>query len=182
MPFFGDRSSTPLNGYPQNLALGIRDYTISIGQNITQVISGDKNIINIGGDIQIGGQVGQIYVGSIKNLSDISGKAESSIEQLSKSPNDKAKNLSMLLSNIQQEVESSSILSTGDKAEVLEQLITLAEAGQYEEIGDSRSNRMTRTAIRVLRGIIEESSQQDIVFEEKYRSLLNDIIAILEPK
>jgi hypothetical protein len=41
---------------------------------------------------------------------------------------------------------------------------------------------MTRTAIRVLRGIIEESSQQDIVFEEKYRSLLNDIIAILEPK
>jgi hypothetical protein len=88
----------------------------------------------------------------------------------------------MLLSNIQQEVESSSILSTGDKAEVLEQLITLAEAGQYEEIGDSRSNRMTRTAIRVLRGIIEESSQQDIVFEEKYRSLLNDIIAILEPK
>lgn len=168
-----------------HLALGIRDYTIFISQNITQVISGvsgDRNIINIGGDIQIGGQVGQIYVGSYKNQADISSKAESSIEKLSKSPNDKAKRLSMLLLNIQQEVESSSILSTGDKAEVLEQVITLAEAVQYEEIGDSRSNRMTRTAIRVLRGIIEESSQQDIVFEKKYRSLLNDIVAILEPK
>lgn len=165
-----------------HLALGIRDYTISIGNNITQVISGDRNIINIGGDIQIGGQVGQIYVGSIKNLADISGNVKSNLEKLSKSPNDKARKLSMLLSDIQQEVERSSILSTGDKAEVLEQLITLAETGQYEEIGDSRSNRMTRTAIRVLRGIIEESSQQDIVFEEKYRSLLNDIIAILEPK
>lgn len=164
-----------------HLALGIRDYTISIG-DITQVIKGDHNVINIAGDVQIGGQIGQVYVGSTKNLADISSKVESNIERLAKSPNDKARRLRVLLSALQKEVESSSVFSTGDKAEVLEQIIILAEVGQFEEIGDSRSNRMTRTAIRFLRGIIEESFQQDIVLEKKYRSLLNDIIAILELK
>jgi archaellum biogenesis ATPase FlaH len=164
-----------------HLALGIRDYTISIG-NITQVIRGDQNIINIGGDIQIGGQVNQVYIGSIRNLADISNQLESSIENLSKSGSDKAKKLGLLLSDIQQEVERNSAWSTGEKAEILEQLITLAEAGQHEEIEDSRSSRMTRTAARVLRGIIGEFSQKDIASQEKYRSLLNEIIAILDFK
>ncbi|HEY9599819.1 MAG TPA: pentapeptide repeat-containing protein [Cyanophyceae cyanobacterium] len=111
---------------------------------------------NVGGDIgafaggNIQGVAGKDITGAAGG--DISGTVTTTIGQLQESNAPKAPELADLLKQLQTAIESDKNLSEDDKAEALEQVKALAEAGQSPKEGAMQ--KTAKTAIRVLKGMI----------------------------
>jgi hypothetical protein len=81
---------------------------------------------------------------------DISGTVTTTINQLQQTPEPNAMQLMELLRQLQQVIEAESTLSVEDKADALEQVKVLAEAGQNPS--ENTMQKVARNAIKILRG------------------------------
>lgn len=86
-----------------------------------------------------------VYAGN-----DISGTVTNTISQLQQTNEPNALQLMELLSRLQQVIEAEPALSSEDKADALEQVKVLAEAGQKP--GEGTVQKIARNAIKILRG------------------------------
>jgi uncharacterized protein YjbI with pentapeptide repeats len=89
---------------------------------------------------------------SVINLGDISGNVTNTIHQLQSSSHPNATELSDRLKQLQSAIETDSELKDNDKAEALEQVNTLAQAGQNPQ--DSTLKKAANTALKILKGTI----------------------------
>lgn len=100
--------------------------------------------INVGGDLNLSG--------STLNLGEISGNVSNTINQLQNTPTPTATELADLLKQLQGAIESDSDLSDTDKTEALEQVGTLAKAGQNPQ--DGTLKKLANTAVKILKGTV----------------------------
>jgi hypothetical protein len=80
----------------------------------------------------------------------ISGSVTNTINQLPETSQSEQPNLKELLTQLQKAIETETELPNEDKAEALEQVKTLAEAGQTPE--DSNLQKAAKTAMKILKG------------------------------
>lgn len=110
---------------------------------------------NVGGDIgafagrDITGVAGKDITGAAGG--DINGTVTTTIGKLQESKAPEAPKLADLLKQLQTAIESDSNLSDDDKADALEQVKALAEAGQSPKEGAMQ--KTAKTAITMLKGI-----------------------------
>lgn len=90
--------------------------------------------------------------GSTVNLGEISGNVTNTINQLQQSSNPEATQLADLLKQLQSTIEAEPALTPQDKTEALEQVGTLAKAGQNPQ--DGTLKKLAATAIKILKGTI----------------------------
>ncbi|MBU7586016.1 MAG: pentapeptide repeat-containing protein [Nostoc sp. TH1S01] len=116
-------------------------------------IEGDNNVSDISGiSIQNSSNVSGIAGGgSVANLGTISGNVNIAINELPDSPNSEQPGIKELLTQLQEVISQSSELSDEDKAEALEQVKTLAEAGQNPQ--EPTKQKVAKTAITMLKGL-----------------------------
>ena len=121
--------------------------------NLGDTVS-EKGEINIqaGGDI---GNVSGLTAGDVKgviNLGTISGSVTNAINQLPNQGSSDQAQLKALLNQLQALIETEEALPDEDKAEALEQVKTLAEAGQKPE--DNALQKASKTSIKILKGTV----------------------------
>ncbi len=116
-------------------------------------IEGDNKVSDISGiSIQGSSNVSGIAGGgSVANLGTISGNVNIAINELPSSPNSEQPGIKELLTQLQAAISQSSELSDEDKAEALEQVKTLAEAGQNPQ--EPTKQKTAKTAITMLKGL-----------------------------
>ncbi|BAY16118.1 pentapeptide repeat-containing protein [Anabaenopsis circularis NIES-21] len=116
-------------------------------------IEGDNKVSDISGiSIQGSSNVSGIAGGgSVANLGTISGNVNIAINELPDSPNSEQPGIKELLTQLQAAISQSSDLSDEDKAEALEQVKTLAEAGQNPQ--EPTKQKTAKTAITMLKGL-----------------------------
>ncbi|RCJ18303.1 hypothetical protein A6770_06950 [Nostoc minutum NIES-26] len=114
---------------------------------------GDTNVSDISGiNIQGSSNVSGIAGGSsIANLGTISGNVSIAINQLPDSPEADKPGIKELLSQLQDAITQSSHLPEEEKAEALEQVKALAEAGKNPQ--ESTKQKTAKTAITMLKGL-----------------------------
>lgn len=113
-----------------------------------------NNNIDSSRKIEIGSVGGDISGHAALNLGEIeiSGTVANTISQLEKSDDPEATKLAELLKQLQKAIEANPDLSDEDKAEALEQVKVLAEAGKNPKEGSLQ--KASKTAIKVLKGTI----------------------------
>jgi hypothetical protein len=89
---------------------------------------------------------------SVVNLGDISGNVTNTIRQLQDSSQPNTAELSDRLKQLKSAIETESELKDDDKAEALEQVNILAQAGQNPQ--DSTLKKVANTALKILKGTI----------------------------
>jgi hypothetical protein len=119
------------------------------GENVS--MSGDRKIEVTGGTVNVSG------AGAL-SLGDISGTVANTINQLPSSSESDKPGIKELLEQLKTAIEAESSLSNKDKADALEYVQTLAEAGQKPNEGAIQ--KTAKTAIQALKGIF--SSLPDI--------------------
>lgn len=146
----------------------------SLGDTVSE-----KSSININSG---GGNVSGVVGGNIENVSGavnlgaISGDVTNTIGQLPEAMDANEPSLKALLTKLQAAIEATPELDPEDKAEALEQVKTLAEAGQDPE--DGRLKKSAKTAIKVLKGTA--ASLPDVTtFVQECTKLLPAIGALL---
>ena len=111
------------------------------------------------GNVNISGTQGNISsvvaAGENQNMTGvaigaISGAVTNTINQLPETSQSEQPNLKELLTQLQKAIETESELPNEDKAEALEQVKTLAEAGQPPQ--DSNLQKAAKTAMKILKG------------------------------
>ncbi|MBD2438768.1 pentapeptide repeat-containing protein [Nostoc sp. FACHB-110] len=127
--------------------------------NLGETMSEQHSIsINSGGGNVSGVMSGQIAdVSGVLNLGAIGGDVSNTIDQLSSVSEPDKPSLKELLAQLQKAIEAEPNLSSEDKAEALEQLKTLAEAGKNPH--DSTLQRAAKTALKILKGTISGLSE-----------------------
>ena len=100
------------------------------------------------------GSVGRDFnaSGQALNLGDISGTVKNTINQLPASPEPEKPGIKELLTQLQAAIEADTNLPQEDKAEALEQVKALAEAGKSPQEGAMQ--KAAKTAIKILKGTI----------------------------
>ncbi|OYD91294.1 hypothetical protein CDG77_16095 [Nostoc sp. 'Peltigera membranacea cyanobiont' 213] len=100
------------------------------------------------------GSVGRDFnaSGQALNLGDISGTVTNTINELPASPEPDKPGIKELLTQLQAAIEADTNLSKEDKAEALEQVKALAEAGKSPQEGAIQ--KAAKTAIKILKGTI----------------------------
>ncbi|WP_375468255.1 pentapeptide repeat-containing protein [uncultured Nostoc sp.] len=100
------------------------------------------------------GSVGRDFnaSGQALNLGDISGTVTNTINQLLASPEPDKPGIKELLTQLQAAIEADTNLPQEDKAEALEQVKALAEAGKSPQEGTMQ--KAAKTAIKILKGTI----------------------------
>lgn len=100
------------------------------------------------------GSVGRDFnaSGQALNLGDISGTVTNTINQLPASPEPEKPGIKELLTQLQAAIEADTNLAQEDKAEALEQVKALAEAGKSPQEGAMQ--KAAKTAIKILKGTI----------------------------
>ncbi len=91
-------------------------------------------------------------ISGVVNLGTISGSVTNTINQLSASPAPEKPGIKELLTQLQAAIEAESELPDEDKAEALEQVKTLAEAGQKPE--DNVLQKAAKTSMKILKGTV----------------------------
>ncbi|MCL1469706.1 hypothetical protein [Argonema antarcticum] len=99
-------------------------------------------------NIKVSGNVTE----STLNISEITNTVTNSLNQLPDSPEPDQPGIKELLTQLQAAIETDTNLSDEDKAEALEQVKALAEAGQKPQEGAMQ--KMAKTAIKILKGTI----------------------------
>ncbi|MEH2059315.1 MAG: hypothetical protein V7K97_24810 [Nostoc sp.] len=126
--------------------------TTALGQpkSYTQgnTIMSDISGINIEGSSNVSGIAGN---NSIANLGTISGNVSIALNQLPDATDAEKPGIKELLSQLQDAIIQSTYLPEEDKAEALEQVNTLAEAGKNPQ--KSTKQKTAKTAITMLKGI-----------------------------
>ncbi|MCL1469207.1 CHAT domain-containing protein [Argonema antarcticum] len=138
-----------------NNTFDIKDSNITNLTGSGSIITGDNfmNSNDYSRKIEIG-SVGRDISGQALNLGEmnISGTVTNTIGQLEKSDAPEALKLAELLKQLQTAIEANPDLSEDDKAEALEQVKVLAEAGKKPQEGGLQ--KAAKTAIKVLKGTI----------------------------
>lgn len=101
-------------------------------------------------NISIGGNVNA--TNSAVNLGEVSGNVSNTIQQLQQSPHPQAADLAALLKELQTAIEAEPDLKSDDKTEALEQVGTLAKAGENPQ--DGTLKKLAGTSIKILKGTI----------------------------
>lgn len=133
-------------------------------------------------NIQSSGSMGDIRgvvggnVTGVLNLGTISGSVSNTINQLPISPTPNEPGLKELLAQLQAAIETENELPPEDKAEALEQVKVLAEAGQNPE--DGVLKKSARTAMKILKGTVSTLPDVTKLVEESAK-LLPAIAALL---
>ncbi|MEH2287384.1 pentapeptide repeat-containing protein [Nostoc sp.] len=126
--------------------------TTALGQpkSYTQgnTIMSDISGINIQNSSNVSGIAGN---NSIANLGTISGNVSIALNQLPDAPDGEKPGIKELLSQLQDAIIQSTYLPEEDKAEALEQVKALAEAGKNPQ--ESTKQKTAKTAITMLKGI-----------------------------
>lgn len=91
-------------------------------------------------------------ISGVVNLGTISGSVTNTINQLPASPDPEKPGIKELLAQLQAAIEAESELPDEDKAEALEQVKTLAEAGQKPE--DNVLQKAAKTSMKILKGTV----------------------------
>ncbi len=153
-----------LNDLPYNdlkaLLAGIaeKDERISSLQEMVKIaLKSDKSYMQVNynlGDIvseQVNIKAGRDISGVV-NLGEIIGDVNNAVNQLPDSQDPEKQGIKELLMQLQAAIEAEPNLEPEDKAEALEQVKTLAEAGKTSEEG--RLRKAAKTAIKILRGTV----------------------------
>ena len=133
-----------------NLGHLLSNLTINASSNATaegkamQNSSDQSQNINVGRDFNISN--------SVVSLREISGNVSNTINQLQTTNRPEAAELADLLKQLQTAIEAEPDLKTDDKTEALEQVGTIAKAGQNPQ--DGTLKKLAGTAVKVLRGTI----------------------------
>ena len=101
---------------------------------------------NVGGDFNASG--------AALNLGDISGAVTNTINQLPRSSEPDQPGVKELLTQLQEAIATESTLNDDDKAEALEQVQALAEAGQTPN--DEGRKKLAKRATRILKAVVDE--------------------------
>jgi hypothetical protein len=91
-------------------------------------------------------------ISGVVNLGTISSSVTNTVNQLPTSPDPERPGIKELLAQLQAAIESESELPDEDKAEALDQVKTLAEAGQKP--ADSVLQKAAKTSMKILKGTI----------------------------
>ncbi|NJO76636.1 MAG: pentapeptide repeat-containing protein [Leptolyngbyaceae cyanobacterium RM1_406_9] len=116
--------------------------------------------------------------GSTVNLGEISGNVINTINQLQQSSNPEAAQLADLLQQLQSTIEAEPALTPEDKTEALEQVGTLAKAGQNPQ--DGTLKKLAATAIKILKGTIASlpSATQTVMEVTKLVGAIATLLAL----
>ncbi|MCW5315041.1 pentapeptide repeat-containing protein [Nostoc sp. KVJ3] len=159
--YFDDYNQLKALSQSQQLLLVEKDKRIISLENMVDTAlkqpkfytQGDTNMsdisgINIQGSSNVSGIAGN---NSIANLGTISGNVSIALNQLPDATGAEKPGIKELLSQLQDAIIQSTYLSEEDKAEALEQVKTLAEAGKTPQ--ESTNQKTAKTAITMLKGI-----------------------------
>jgi len=113
---------------------------------------GNVNISGVQGNVSGIAAAGENQTMTGVALGQISGVVTNSIGQLQSTNTPEATQLATLLEQLQSAIENESHLAPEDKAEAMEQVKTLAEAGQNPE--DNVLQKTAKTALKILKGTI----------------------------
>ena len=143
----------------------------SLGDTVSE-----KSSINI----QAGGDIGNVSgitggdVSGVINLGEISGDVTNTINQLPDALPSNEPGLKELLSQLQVAIEAEPELPDEDKAEALEQVKVLAEAGQNPE--DNFLQKAAKTAMKILKGTTAGLSETTKLVQE-----CNKLLPLIAP-
>ena len=144
-----DRQSPPVN-INQNINQNTGDHTMTT-QDTQNITATSGSFVNTGNDFSNSGTI---------NLGAISGTVTNAIGQLP-TPETHEPDLKTALTDLQTAIESSS-LSDDDKAEALEQVKTIADAGKTPK--DNALHKTIKTAMKLLKGTIADlPATEDLV-------------------
>ncbi|MEH2330179.1 pentapeptide repeat-containing protein [Nostoc sp.] len=159
--YFDDYNQLKALSQSQQLLLVEKDKRIISLENMVDTAlkqpkfytQGDTNMsdisgINIQGSSNVSGIAGN---SSIANLGTISGNVSIALNQLPDATDAEKPGIKELLSQLQDAIIQSTYLSEEDKAEALEQVKALAEAGKNPQ--ESTKQKTAKTAITMLKGI-----------------------------
>jgi uncharacterized protein YjbI with pentapeptide repeats len=158
---FADRAYLAWEQYERN-----KTTTMNFYGSVEQVMaiehnSGEINMSQNKGNVRISGVQGNVSgiaaAGENQTLTGvaigaISGSVTNTINQLPASPDSDSLGIKELLAQLQTAIEAELGLTDEDKVEALEQIKTLAEAGQKPE--DNGLQKAAKTSIKVLKGTI----------------------------
>jgi len=113
---------------------------------------GNVNISGVQGNVSGIAAAGENQTMTGVALGQISGVVTNSIGQLQSTNTPEATQLATLLEQLQSAIKNESHLTPEDKAEAMEQVKTLAEAGQKPE--DNALQKAAKTALKILKGTI----------------------------
>ena len=120
------------------------------GEFIMSQSKGNISISGVQGDVSGIAAAGENQEMTGVVVGEVSGSVTNSINQLSSSPDPDTLGLKELLTQLQKSIETETRLSEEDKAEALEQVKMLAEAGQNPE--DNGLQKTAKTAMKILKG------------------------------
>jgi uncharacterized protein YjbI with pentapeptide repeats len=159
--YFDDYNQLKALSQSQQLLLVEKDKRIISLENMVDTAlkqpkfytQGDTNVsdisgINIQGSSNVSGIAGG---GSVANLGTISGNVSIALNQLPDSPDAEKPGIKELLTQLQEAISESADLPETEKAEALEQVQALAEAGKNPQ--ESTKQKTAKTAITMLKGI-----------------------------
>ncbi len=129
-----------------NLNVNIQNHNQSTSESTSM-----SNINDQSRKVNIGGDATNISGGAF-NLGEISGTVANTINQLPASPESDKPGIKELLKQLKTAIESESNLSDDDKVTALEEVETLAEAGQKPQEGAMQ--KQAKRAILALKGLV----------------------------
>ncbi len=122
------------------------------GEFIMSESKGNVNLSGVQGNVSGIAAAGENQTLTGVAIGAISGSVTNTINQLPTSPDPDNPGIKELLAQLQAAIEAESELSDEDKAEALEQVKTLAEAGQKPE--DNALQKPAKTAMKILKGTV----------------------------
>ena len=122
------------------------------GEFIMSQSKGNVNISGVQGNVSGVAAAGENQTITGSAIGAISGSVTNTINQLPASPDPDKPGIKELLAQLQAAIEAESELPDEDKAEALEQVKTLAEAGQKPE--DNALQKAAKTAMKILKGTV----------------------------
>ena len=122
------------------------------GEFIMSQSKGNVNISGVQGNVSGIAAAGENQTMTGVALGAISGSVTNTINQLPASPDPENPGIKELLAQLQAAIEAESELPDEDKAEALEQVKTLAEAGQKPE--DNVLQKAAKTSMKILKGTV----------------------------
>jgi len=122
------------------------------GEFIMSQSKGNVNISGVQGNVSGIAAAGENQTMTGVAIGAISGSVTNTINQLPASPDPENPGIKELLAQLQAAIEAESELPDEDKAEALEQVKTLAEAGQKPE--DNVLQKAAKTSMKILKGTV----------------------------
>ncbi|MEP0914954.1 hypothetical protein NDI45_29085 [Leptolyngbya sp. GB1-A1] len=122
------------------------------GEFIMSQSKGNVNISGVQGNVSGVAAAGENQAITGATLGTVSGSVTNTINQLSASSDPDNPGIKELLTQLQGAIEAEPTLPEEDKAEALEQIKTLAEAGQNPE--DNALQKAAKTSIKILKGTV----------------------------